>query len=187
MALFEYLAIAFSLLLSFAAMRLVGGLPHAVHGGARYWIHLSFVGFQLLFTVIVFWTFWLLRNVEWDLPTFLLMLTTPGFIYYNACTLVPENPSEVESWHDYYFSVRRRYFIGLSCWVVALIAISTVVLGFPLVHPTRVVQAVALPTALLGAFSSNPRVHAGLVMFLFAVVILFMFSFGLRPGEFTLQ
>ena len=43
MTLFEYLAIAFSLVLSFAAMRLVAGLPYAVQADRRYWVHLVFV------------------------------------------------------------------------------------------------------------------------------------------------
>ena len=37
MTLFEYLAIAFSLVLSFSAMRLVAGLPYAAHPNRRYW------------------------------------------------------------------------------------------------------------------------------------------------------
>ena len=100
MTLFEYLAIAFSLVFSFAGMRLVGGLPYAVQPSRRYWIHLNFVCLLLLAAVVQFWIFWSYRTVEWTLPTFLLVLLSPGLIYYNACTLIPENSSAVESWFN---------------------------------------------------------------------------------------
>ena len=182
MTLFEYLAIAFSLLFSFSGMRLVGGLPHATRSSVRYWIHLSFVGLQLLITVVIFWAFWSFRNVAWNLPTFLLVLTSPGLLYYNACTLIPENSSAVESWHDYYYSVRRRYFIGFSCWILAIISISTIVFDLPLLHPARAVQAALLCVGVVGAFSTNSHVHASLVMFLLALLPIAA-TLLFRPGS----
>jgi hypothetical protein len=185
MTLFEYLAIAFSLVFSFAGMRLVGGLPHAVQQGRRYWVHLSFVCFQLLATVMIFWLFWSFRTVEWNFPTFLLVLASPVLLYFNACTLVPESPSAVESWRDYYYSVRTRYFFGASCWVVAVAIISTVVLGLPFLHPARVVQASMVAAGVTGFLSSNERVHGGLVLFFLLMSMLLAFTLAFQPGSFT--
>jgi hypothetical protein len=185
MTLFEYLAIAFSLVFSFAGMRLVGGLPHAVQRRRRYWVHLSIVCFQLLATVMVFWLFWSFRTVEWTFPTFLLALASPVLLYFNACTIVPENPSAVESWRDYYYSVRTRYFFGLSCWVVAVAIISTVVLGLPLLHPGRAAQAALLAAGVTGVLSSNERVHAGLVLFFLLASIVLASTLAFQPGSFT--
>jgi hypothetical protein len=186
MTLFEYLAIAFSLVFSFSGMRLVGGLPHAVRGPRRYWLHLSFVCLQLLATVMVFWLFWSFRTIEWTFPMFLLVLVSPGLIYYNACILIPENPSLVESWHDYYYSVRVRYFVGLSLWVTAVATISTIVLKMPLLHPARAIQASLLAAALLGAFSANRRLHAILLLFFLVLSVLIALTFAFRPGALTL-
>ena len=66
MTLFEYLAIAFSLVLSFSAMRLVAGLPYATQRG-QYWVHLVFVLSQLLVTVVAFWNLWSFREATWTL------------------------------------------------------------------------------------------------------------------------
>jgi NADH:ubiquinone oxidoreductase subunit 6 (subunit J) len=184
MTLFEYLAIAFSLIFSFSGMRLVAGLPHAAERRRRYWVHLSFLCFQLLATVLIFWLFWSFRNVEWNFPTFLLVLASPGLIYFNACALVPEDPSAVESWHDYYYSNRRRYFIGLCCWILVVATISTVVLKLPLVHPARALQAISLSIAVVGATSANERVHSGLVILSLAVALLIAFTTAFRPGPF---
>ena len=112
MTLFEYLAIAFSLVLSFSAIRLVGGLPHALRREGRYWVHVAFV-VGLLFSVTnAFWVFWSFREISWNYPKFLLALLNPGILYLLAATLVPENPETVRSWRDHYYAVRRRFFIG---------------------------------------------------------------------------
>lgn len=184
MTLFEYLAIAFSLLFSFSVMRLVSGLPHAVRRGRRYWIHLSFVCLQLFATVLIFWLFWSLRTVVWNFPAFMLVLTSPGLIYYNACTLIPENPSAIESWSDYYYSVRTRYFIGISCWMLAAATISTVVLELPLLHPARGAQAAFFAAGVVGATSASPRVHAGLVVLVVLLLLVTVPTVALWPDSF---
>jgi hypothetical protein len=184
MTLFEYLAIAFSLVFSFSVLRLVGGLPHAVQASRRYWIHLCFVCLQLLATVAVFWNFWVFRDVTWTFPVFLLILAATGVVYYNACTLIPENPSAVESWDAYYYSVHRRYFMGVICWALAIATIQTVVLQMPLVYPARVAPVAVLVLGLAGAASTSERVHATIVFLFLLLFLALMLTIGLRPGGF---
>ena len=88
MTLFEYLAIAFSLILSFAALRLIGGLPYAADPNRRYWVHLVFVCNHLAVVALVFWNLWSFRNATWTLPKFLIVLIIPGLIYFLACALI---------------------------------------------------------------------------------------------------
>jgi len=176
---------AFSLIFSFAGMRIVGGLPHAIQAPRRYWIHLSFVCIQLLATVMVFWLFWSFRTVDWNLPKFVLVLASPGLIYFNACTLIPENPSAVESWRDYYYSVRRRYFFAVCCWILAVAIISTVVIELPLLHPARIAQVALLVAGATGVVSPHERVHAGLVLFFILFFLVLASTLAFRPGPFA--
>jgi hypothetical protein len=182
MTLFEYLAIAFSLVFSFAGMRLVGGIPHALQPSRRYWVHFVIVCLQLMATVIIFWNFFSFRNVTWTLPTFLLVLASPGLIYHNACALIPEDPSAVESWHAYYYSVRRRYFVGVICWALAIFAIATVVFRMPLLHPARAAQAAFFVVGVVGLASASERVHAGIVLLILLLIPILILSIGIRPG-----
>ena len=124
MTLFEYLAIAYSLVLSFAAMRLIEGLPYAFDPARRYWVHVIFVCSALLSCLSSFWVFWSFRDVAWDFSLFLLALMSPGVIYFIACTLVPRNAPDVESWREYLLSVRVRYFLAVACFVVVAALIS---------------------------------------------------------------
>lgn len=171
MTLFEYLAIAFSLVFSLAGTRLVGGLPHAVASGRRYWVHLCLVWFQLLATVVVFWNFWSFRDVAWTFPTFLLVLASPGLVYYNASVLVPVDAAAVESWRVYYYSVHRRYFVGVACWALVVALGATEIWGMPMLHPFRAIQAVAFVMGVAGAATANERVHATIVVVYFLLLL----------------
>lgn len=164
MTLFEYLAIAFSLVFSSAAMRLVGGLPHAFDARKRYWVHLTFVGLQLLVTLTGFWAFWSFRDISWNLGSFTLALIGPSLLYFNACTLIPENPESVASWRDHYYAVRRRYFSGVVAWVLVVAAASTLLIAMAWLHRARIGQAFALGAGLVGGASSSHRIHAILAL-----------------------
>jgi hypothetical protein len=66
MTLFEYLSIAYSLLFTLAAMRIVGGIPYAISASNRSWPHLLLVAILLLFVVELFWNFWSFRDGRLD-------------------------------------------------------------------------------------------------------------------------
>jgi hypothetical protein len=182
-ALFEYLAIAFSLVFSFAAVRLVGGLAAALDPARRYWVHLAFVVHELLRVVIGFWAFWSFRDLAWTFPTYLLALVGPGVVYFLAATLVPEDPSSVRSWREYYYDVRSRYFLAILCWVAAVAITTTVLLGQPLWHPFRLVQLAFVCFALVGASSESPRIHATLALISLALPVFAVLTVLLRPGS----
>jgi hypothetical protein len=156
MSLFEYLSIAFSLVFSFAAIRLVAGLPHALVSTQRYYVHLSHVFLVLFATITLFWAFWSLRDLEWNFFRFLLSLAGPGLMYFLACTLIPDEPSSVNSWHRYFYDVRRRYFVGLCLLSVCQMTNATVLLEMPLFHPFRVVHVFIFTIGAVGAATDNP-------------------------------
>jgi len=185
MTLFEYLAIAFSLVFSFSAMRLLSGLPYAIRPEARYWVHLTFVLIHLLGTALSFWNFWAFRLADWTLPRFLLALASPAVVYFIACSLVPENPSAVTSWRNHYYSARRSFFLGLSVWALVLAGATTLVIGLPWFHPARAGQAVLLLIGALGIFFTSPRVHAALAVGVVVAIAVIASTVYLQPASLT--
>jgi len=175
MSLFEYLAIAFSLVFSFSAMRLVGGLPQAFDPARRYWVHLCLVCAQLLATAGIFWVFWSFRQVDWTFPHFVLVLANPSLAYFIACALIPETGSSVESWRTYYYSIRKRLYVGVLVWGIVIAIAATVVLDRPFIYPSRAVQATIVAIGVAGAATSNPRVHSGIAVFSLSLVIVAAF------------
>ena len=166
MTLFEYLAIAFSLVYSLAALRLLGGMPSALDPRRRSPLHLV-LSLTLLYVVTVsFWVFWSLRDVVWTFGGFLLALMIPGTLYYCAAVLIPENPEDVDSWDAHYFAVHRRCFGGLAFWGLVTALSASVNLGMGIAHPARLVQGTVLTIGLVGASTSTRRVHVGLAVLL---------------------
>ena len=182
MTLFEYLASAFSLLFSLAAVRLVGGLPYAVLAGRRYWVHLSFVTHELLRVAAGFWAFWSFREFAWTFPTYLLALVAQGLVYFLAAALVPVDAGSVNSWRDFYFAVRRRYFLAMVCWSVMIAVTTTILVDMPWTHPFRLVQLGFFAFGVVGATTGNPRVHAGLALLSVAVPVVAALTVMLQPG-----
>ena len=73
---FEYIAIAYSMVLSFTVLRALSVLPHAVRIGRRYWVHTTWVCLTLGTTLLMFWNFWLYREIELTLPCLFLVRPT---------------------------------------------------------------------------------------------------------------
>ena len=182
MTLFEYLTVAFSLVYSLAALRLIGGISVAIAPARRYWTHLLMTLALLLMIAGGFWTFWSLRDVSWTFVGFLVALSVAGLLYYLAAVLIPESPGSVSSWRDHYSAVRRRWYMGWSLWAVVIAVNATVNLGFPLAHPSRAIQAASLIVGIVGATSSRDRVHEILAVLLVVGVVGMMLTIGLSPS-----
>jgi hypothetical protein len=182
MTLFEYLAIAFGLLYSVAALRLLGGLAYASVPERRYWLHTAWTVLLLLGIAASFWTFWSLRDIAWTFPRFLLALALPGFMYYSAAALIPENAEAVTSWREHYYAVHRRFFTGFGLWGLAAGIGASVNLGMTLAHPARAIQATAVTLGIIGAASASERIHKGIVTVMLTMFVAWAITAGVMPG-----
>ncbi len=182
MSLFEYVAVAYSLIFSFAVMRLIGGISYAFDRDRIYWVHATHVCYQLLATAISFWIMWSFREIEWTLGGFLLVLAGPGIYYFNATVLIPEAPASIESWRAHYFSVRKRYWGAICVWSLVSTASSSALLGMPLVDPMRTPQVFLFALGIGGMASARPRVHEMLAIALASLTPLGAFIFLSQPG-----
>ncbi|MCP5186058.1 MAG: hypothetical protein H6993_18975 [Pseudomonadales bacterium] len=142
----------------------MGGLAHVLEADRRYWVHAGFVGLALASSAIVFWAYWSYHSATWDLLRFVTALVQLGTVYFLATTLVPENAREVESWRDYYESVRVRYFSGLIVCGLMTALVVTLMVAMPVVHPARLTHAWLVIVGVIGVSTPNPRVHAGLAI-----------------------
>ncbi len=107
MTLFEYVAAGYVLILSFAVLRAVSGVPYAVRPGRRYWVHVLYLSLALATCLVGFWAFWFYREVEWTFFRFIGALAVPVLLYGYVSLLVPADPSIDSSWRDHFFGVRH--------------------------------------------------------------------------------
>ncbi|MEM9257567.1 MAG: hypothetical protein AAGA91_19180 [Pseudomonadota bacterium] len=164
MLLFEYIAIAFSMVFSFTVLRLVGGLPYATRPGRVYWVHLLFVMTALIYVLNAFWAFWSYATVEWTYARYILALASPIAQYFTVAILVPGEPHKVTSWRDYYYASRRRFFIGLIIMTTVSALSTTELADMPLRHPVRLGQLSILTVGIVGLVFQSPRVQAALAL-----------------------
>ena len=88
LTLFEYLAAGYVLMLSFAVLRALSGVPHAARSPSRYWVHLSWLSTALASCLVGFWAFWFYREVEWTFFQFIGALAPPALLYTYVSLLV---------------------------------------------------------------------------------------------------
>ena len=184
MSQFEYLTITYTLVLSFAGIRLVEALPHTTDATRRYWVHVIYVFLLLIAALVLFWTHWSTNEIEWTFLTFTINLLGPGVIYFLSCIIVPNEPEDVGSWFDYFFSVRRKWFAGICIWAWIMAANTTLVLGTPLIHSSRIIQIGLLILGLSGLATDKPRIHGPIVALALLVVIIAT-AILYRPGALT--
>lgn len=182
MTLFEYLAIPFSLVLSFAVIRLVGGLVDAFDPQRRYWIHALWVVFELLAAAGLWWNLWSFHSVEWSFLRFSAVLAIAGLFYFGACAMIPANPAAVACWRQHFQLNRRRFFGAGLAWLVVVLWVSHWILALPVVHPVRALQALMFGGCLLGFAQPGERVQGALVLTALLLWPLAMLTLFLSPG-----
>jgi hypothetical protein len=183
MTLFEYLAIAFSLVLSSAAMRLMGGLPHAFDPLRRYWVHSCFLILGLFTVVIAFWAYWSYRDATWDLLRFAVALTHLGIVYFLATTIVPENPGDVPAWREHYYAVRVRYFSAVIFLALTTAINPTLLIAMPLNHPARLAHSFLLVAGIVGVSTANTRIHGAMAVLSCSLTAIFAATVFLRAAS----
>lgn len=156
---FEYLAVSFSVVLSFAVVRLLSGISDVFARNRVYWVHASWVIHQLIFIAYVWWIVWSYRDVSWNFFTFLTVLTGVSLVYYQAATLLPASTPSVASWQDHYYIMRRHFFGSLVVWTGVILFNTIYILDVPVSHVSRIGQTVTLLIALVGFFTGRESVH----------------------------
>ena len=161
---FEYIAIPYSMVLSFTVLRALSVLPYAVRDGRRYWIHTAWVFLTLMTTLGMFWNFWFYREIEWTLPLLALALANPAILFVFASLLAPTDASATESWREYFFSIRLRLFVTGIAWDLSGLAGIFVLADLPASHPANAQLGFMLFAHVVGAVSKRPGVQAAIVV-----------------------
>lgn len=174
MTLFEYLAVAVSIVLSFGAVRLLDGLPYALSREHRYWPHTIWMINLLWLHIQFWWVFWSYSRVtSWSYAQFLLAVAGPGLLYSLANTGLSSSPSAVTSWEAHFYGIRQRFFLLFACLYFVLGLSGWLILEVPFFDPLRIVQASVIVVSLVGARWATPAVHWVLAplftVYLFAV------------------
>jgi hypothetical protein len=186
MTLFEYLAAGYTLILTFAVIRGLSGIPHVLRLPGRYWVHTTWLFVGLSFCLIAFWAFWSYREVDWTLLRFVGVLEVPALVFVFNSILVPTNPADVTSWREHFYRSRVPLF-ATGALIMASVTISNyLMLG---TFRDALIYGDVLTTCvfLIGLAVRDARVHAFLasgILLAFAVSMITILS---RPDVVSVQ
>jgi hypothetical protein len=184
MNVFEHVAVAFSMVLSLAVVRLLDGIRPAIAPGRRYWVHALWLVQKLLNLAFSWWVFWSLREgVSWNVASFVWILIVPSLLFLQATALATANPSGVVSWRDHFYAIRRWFFSVDVVLMLHSLITASLLRGIPLVHPLRGLQAAGLTISILGVTSASPSLHAALAPIALALQSLGLGSLFFSPPD----
>jgi len=185
MTLFEYISVAFSVVLSLSAAQIFSNIRSVLDPARRDWVHGLWTIHILVLHVIVWWSGWALRDVSWNLASFSLVLTAPALLYVAANALVPSDQSV--SLREHFLANRTLFFTARGLVVFTSWAASYMLLGTPLLTHARITGVVILTICAVGIASANYRVQIaiailGLLLEVF-VIGYFRFEAGFWTGQ----
>jgi hypothetical protein len=185
MSLFEYLTISFSLVLSFAVIRIIAALPAILDKSKRDSVHLAWTAFSLIATSWMWWIMWAYHTVSWNYFSFLSILTGPALFLVQVTALVPTNVAAVSSWRAHFDTQARLFFGAGAAWWLLALGNSWLLLGVSLTSPTRIIYFSVLGGFLYAALRPSRRLHAALAIILCVCVFPIMATFFLSPDRFA--
>jgi hypothetical protein len=163
LTLFEYLAVAFSIVVAFSVTRLLEGLVHLIHSENRYWVHTVWSLQTLGNSFAVWWVLFSFSDSDWNYRLFLWVLLGPMILFAMAVTLIPRGFENVADWKAHYFDNSRTFFalqVANVLHVFSLVLVFSFV-GYAGVFPISV-ALVALYAA--AAVTKNERFHIGVTV-----------------------
>ena len=108
---FEYLTVAFSILIAITVSRLLEGLIYVCRSGSQYWIHTYWI-IQTLFTAFAtWWGLWGYSEFEWNYLLFLWVLMSPVLLFAASVALIPRVFEHISNWERFFYENSRFYFL----------------------------------------------------------------------------
>ena len=121
---FEFLLIITSVIYALCMAPLLSGFVRVLQfdGEVKYFVPQILLSLYLfMFIVVVWWTMWWFRDIDWHFATYLYMILEPVLLYV-ACALVFPNKLDGDQ-----FDMETHYFkVRVPILVVVLLAVSLV-------------------------------------------------------------
>jgi len=180
MTLFEYISVAFSVVLSLSAAQIFANIRFFLDPARRDWVHALWVVHLLVLHVIVWWSGWALRDASWNLATFSLALSGPALLYVTVNILVPSDRSG--SLREHFLANRTLFFTARGLLVIISLAISYMLLDTPFLTRARLSAVVLLTICAVGIASANYRVQIALAILGLLLEVFVIGYFRFEPG-----
>ena len=183
MEMFEYVAVLTSIIIGLGIAQLLQGFTRQIQDpeqGEVYWVHLCWVIYMFLTTVLWWWWEFRLGGVdEWTFSLYMFVLIYAVLIYLSCAFLFPTRFSDYGGTKTYFYS-KRAWFFGILVVVNFVDLADTLLKGVDHFKSLGVEYPVAttikIILALVAVFSQNRKYHAVIAI----AFLLYQFSWALR-------
>ena len=160
MELFNYIAVAISIILAISAAHWLSGLRDVIASQRRDWLVVCWYAYLGYLHLLIWWSLFAAHNVaRWNLGTFTVAMAVPSFLYLALYTLLSEAPTAVRSWKEHFQKIRRWFFLFYGLFIAAAAVRETLLLGRPLFGVASGFDAISILNATAGAIWRNRRVQ----------------------------
>jgi hypothetical protein len=183
MEMFEYIAVLTSIIIGLGIAQLLQGFTRLIQHpeqGKIYWVHLCWVTYMFLTTVLWWWWEFRLGEIEeWTFALYMFVLFYAVLIYLLCAFLFPTNFSDYDGPKGYFYS-KRSWFFGILMLVNFVDICDTLLKGLEYFASlgSEYLIATILKIVLAGVamFSKNERYHEVIAV----AFLLYQLSWALR-------
>ena len=183
---YQHVVVVMSIVLGLAVTQVLKGIAQLYRTRARarpYWIHSAWVGLLLVFSLLLWWTFWSYRGItEWSFLRFVLYLSPVIALYYLTVIIIPDPAEPVTNLKEYYFANRGALFGTFAVCGALTTATAAVVRGLPLSDPSNLFRLALVLLMLIVMRSRTERVHTAVLVLCTVLLLLFIFLYHQRLG-----
>jgi hypothetical protein len=179
MAQFEFIIIAYSLVMALIIARGLTGVRSALMAQRRYWPHATWLFIKLLNPVVFWWVVWAYRDVgvNWNILMFLLNLTFLSIIYLQIESLVGNDPKQTKNWREHYYA-ERVWFFSLNALASILMIIIFSNIGFSVEPDYRGIgwSFFVVTYSIICVVTENSKVQAVIAAIALLGILAFIFT-----------
>ena len=174
---YEHVLVVMSIVIGLAVTQLLKGVAQLYRTRAKvrtYWLHWAWTILLVVFSLVVWWTYWSYRSItDWTFLRFLLYLSPAVAFYLLTAIAFPAPDEGVVDLKAYYFANRGGFFGAFALYAVLAGITAMFVRGMPVTDVSNLFRLGMVALTLVAMRSSNARVHA--VIFSMAAILLLGF------------
>ena len=163
MDLFEFILIITSVIYAMAVAQILSGVSRLAQTDAKirwYLPHTLWIAILFNWVLLVWWSVWEFRSVDWTFPSYLYMLIAPTLVFFTCSLLIPQNQNrENVDLETHYLRIRRPFLWSFAVATFVAVVDGSVLANEPLWFPTRIGHVVLIAAVLVGPHTENKRVH----------------------------
>ena len=184
---FEFVSVFFAVVLGLAVTHLMGSIGELIEVRSRvrgYWVLNLWVLNVLLLQTQSWWGTWGLREREWNVLAYFLVVVYFAAVYLATVLLLPpvREGDEVIDLRLHYYQARRAFFAALALAAVLAALMNVALFGSAALSVVTLIPLGFVLLAATGAWTASPVYHAAYAILFGALYALFMIADGVRIG-----